>query len=436
MNKIYYTNKDHIFEEYVDSNIVDTPDVSISFNINKKYQKHLGFGGALTDSACISFNYLSKDNKEKYLKAYFSKEGLNYNLIRYPLGSCDFSTHNYHYLSNSDINSLSIECDKKRIEMYKEISKYRDDLIVFSSPWSPPSFMKDNNDMNHGGKLKKEYYDLYAEMLIKSISLLREEGLNIKVINIQNEPLAEQVWDSCIYTGIEEGDFVSNYLLRYKHKYHLDDVSIGIWDHNRDVIVKRVKETFKSSLKVEDVSYAMFHWYSNKDFEQLDEIHRLYPSLHLVMSEGCVELLLDKDHPVGDFSHAERYIHQIINDLNHFTEGYIDWNLSLDDRGGPNHVGNYCEAPIMISEKGEMILNYSYYGIKHFSYFIEPGSYRIDSSCDNPDIELVSYENPYRALIFVIYNKSDNVHVINNPVNKNQRIKILPHTVYSITGEL
>lgn len=175
MPKIIYTNKDHIFEELNVESTNKEVDVSISFDSGFKYQRHLGFGGALTDSACISFNYLNEADKNRYLKAYFSKEGLNYNLLRYPLGSCDFSTHNYHYLDNEDLSSLSIECDKSRIKMYKRIEKHQKDIMVFVSPWSPPKFMKDNGDMNHGGKLLKKYYDLYAEMLVKSISLLKKK---------------------------------------------------------------------------------------------------------------------------------------------------------------------------------------------------------------------------------------------------------------------
>ena len=432
MSKIIFTNKDHIFEEVKEFSNHQI-DAVFSFDLNIKYQKHLGFGGALTDSACISFNYLNEENKKRYLEAYFSKNGLNYNLLRYPLGSCDFSTHNYHYLDNENLSSLSIECDKERIKMYKSIIKYQKDIMVFVSPWSPPSFMKDNNDMNHGGKLKKEFYSLYAEMLIKSISLLRQAGLNIKVLNIQNEPLAVQTWDSCIYTGVEEADFISNYLLKEKKKSHLDDLSIGVWDHNRDVLVNRINETFSSTLNPNDVSYICFHWYSQKDFEQLDIVHQKYPNLHLVMSEGCVELLLDenKEKSIGDFSHATKYIHQIINDLSHFTEGYIDWNLSLDSRGGPNHVGNYCEAPIMISENGEMKFNYSYYAIAHFSKFIEPGSYRIKSSCNNNEIEHICYQKRDGALVFAIFNNSENTHYLLNPLDNKLVVELLPKTIYT-----
>ena len=432
--KIIYTNKDHLLEELKSTAVNELPDVVISLNPKKRYQKHMGFGGALTDSACISFNYLSDSDKEKYLKAYFSKDGLNYNLLRYPLGSCDFSTHNYHYLDTEDLSKLSIDCDKDRIAMYKRITKYQKDIVVFASPWSPPSFMKTNGEMNHGGKLKTDYYRLYSEMLIKAVSLLREEGLNIKVINTQNEPLATQTWDSCIYTGVEEGEFVSKYLLAAKKKYGLTDLSVGIWDHNRDVLKQRIDETFTTDLKASDVQYVCFHWYSKSDFDQLDYIHEIYPSLHLVMSEGCVELLLDKNgqDSIGDFAHAEVYIHQIINDLNHFTEGYIDWNLSLDNRGGPNHVGNYCEAPIMISPTGEMKFMYSYYAIGQFSKFIQVGAVRIEATSSNSDLEVVAYENPNKTMSIIVYNSSDNTHVIENPLDKNQIIKIYPHTIYTV----
>ena len=321
--------------------------------------------------------------------------------------------------------------------MYKQIQKYQKDLTVFASPWSPPSFMKTNEEMNNGGKLKNEYYSLYADMLLKAISLLRKEDINIKVLNTQNEPLAKQVWDSCIYTAEEESKFINDYLLTKKDSYGLGDLSIGIWDHNRDVIIERVNDTFKGDLKPENVDYVCFHWYSGKDFEQLDYIHENYPSLHLVMSEGCVELLLDKNkqNSIGDFSHAEKYIHQMINDLNHYCEGYIDWNLSLDNMGGPNHVGNYCEAPIMISESGEMKFMYSYYAIAHFAKFIEPGAYRVFSKVNNDDLEVICYENPRKNLVIIIFNKSDNAHICAHPFDKKNNLNVLPHTIYTLVYE-
>ena len=432
MKNIIFTNSEHVMEEYIPSKTLNKCDVNIVVNPNIKYQKHLGFGGALTDAACISFNYLSDVIKEIYLRAYFSDEGLKYNLLRYPLASCDFSDYSYQYLNDDNLDNLSIECDKDRIAMYKEIVKYQKDLTVFAVPWTPPSFMKDSGEVCHGGKLKEDYYELYSHALLKSVKLLREQGLNIKVLNTQNEPLAKQVWESCIYTGIEEANFIRNYLLKNKTKYDLNDLSIGIWDHNRDVLKDRIDETFSSDLKPEDVNYVCFHWYSGKDFEQLDYIHDKYPNLHLVMTEGCVELLLDKEKPIGDFSHAERYIHQMINDFNHYCEGYIDWNLSLDNMGGPNHVGNFCEAPIMISKDGDMKLMYSFHAIAHFSRFIVPGAYRIESSSDNSDIEIVSYENPDKSLVSVIYNNSDSSHTIRIPFEENEFLELKPHTVYTV----
>ena len=434
MKKVIFTNAKHILEETNSVSDIHANDVCIEVNSSKRYQKHLGFGGALTDAACISFNYLSDEDKERYLEAYFSEDGLNYNLLRYPLGSCDFSTHSYHYLDNDDINSLSIECDKDRIAMYKQIQKYQKDINVFAAPWSPPSFMKDNQDVCHGGKLKPEYYDLYSELLLKSVKLLRQNDLNIVELNTQNEPLAKQVWESCIFSGKEEANFVRNYLMKNSALYGLNDLSYGIWDHNRDVLKERIQETFSADLKPENVSFACFHWYSGADFEQLDYVHKQYPNLHLVMTEGCVELLLDKNkqNSIGDFGHAEKYIHQMINDFNHYCEGYIDWNLSLDSKGGPNHVGNFCEAPIMIDEQGNMKFMYSYYAIAHFAKFIKPGAIRIESSSNNSDIEIVSYENPDSSLVSVIYNRGDIIHLANDPYEKGLSLELLPHSVYTV----
>ena len=130
------------------------------------------------------------------------------------MNSCDFSLGNYTCVDENDetLETFQIDRDKASvIPMIKEAMGYNK-ISIFASPWSPPAYMKTNGEMNHGGKLKEEYFGLWAEYFVKFIEKFREKGVNIGSVSVQNEPKATQFWDSCVYTAEEERDFVKNYL--------------------------------------------------------------------------------------------------------------------------------------------------------------------------------------------------------------------------------
>lgn len=369
-----------------------------------KFQKMKGFGGAFTDATVENFNLLNEDNQKAFVKAYFSKDGLNYHLGRYPIHSTDFSSFSYDYLDGTkDLKNINIDKDNNKIALVRRCHKQAKDLELMMSVWSPFSWMKDNKSLYQGGQLLYDFYKPWANYLSDVASLLRDRGVNITMITSQNEPEAKQTWESCIYTAKEEARFV-NELSFALNKNNLDNIGIYLVDHNRDLLPKRVIETMKYlKVPVEGIAY---HWYDHTYFENLSKTHEIYPDLHILLSECCVELLIDKN-PIGDLNHAERYAYEMINDFNNYSEGWIDWNLLLNDIGGPNHVGNYCESPIMVNrDTKELMILPSYYYIGHFSKYVLPGSYRIHT-INNTSLDVVSFLTPSNHVVVVILNKTD-----------------------------
>ena len=185
-----------------------------------------------------------KQKQREILNAYFDdKQGIGYKLARTNIHSCDFSSGSYTYVDEGDkeLKSFSVEHDKKyRIPFIKQaLAATRGKLNIFASPWSPPAFMKDNNDMLHGGKLKPEYYESWANYYTKFIKAYQGEGIPIWGISIQNEPMATQKWESCIYSAEEERDFLKDHLGPTLKRAGLGDKKIIAWDHNRDLIYQR-----------------------------------------------------------------------------------------------------------------------------------------------------------------------------------------------------
>ncbi len=374
------------------------------------YQKFRGFGGAFTEASAHNYAGLDADKRQSIIKDYFSKEGLNYNFGRVHMNSCDFGLGNYTYIEEGDVElkTFDIAHDfNEIIPMVKDAIKETGDNIEFlMSPWSPPAFMKTNNEMNNGGSLKREYYDAWAKYFVKFIQAYREAGISIGYLTVQNETQATQTWESCEYTSEEESLFVREYLGPELEKAGLGDIQIFVWDHNKEIAYERFTEVIADEAANKYVKGAAIHWYTGDHFEAIELIKKQYPDKEVFFTEGCVEYSRFADS--GEVQKAEMYGHDILGNLNAGITASIDWNLILDEKGGPNHVGNFCAAPIMCdTTDGSYEKRLTYYYIGHFSRFIKKGAVRIATTRHTDKIEVTAFLNPDGERVIVILNKSN-----------------------------
>lgn len=371
-----------------------------------KYQSIIGFGGAFTESTGYALSTLSDENKNKTLNEYFSDNNLNYTLCRLPIGSSDFSLKSYSYSSKPDLSDFSIEQDKKYIiPVVKQAQKINPNIKFLASPWSPPKFMKSNKILVLGGKLLDKYKQAWANYLTKYIKEYQKENININYITVQNEPNAIQVWESCLYSPEEEKDFVINYLYPTFKENHIT-TKILIWDHNKEKLYSRAKKELDNNKALEAISGIAFHFYTGDHFENIKLTSETFPGKLLIHTEGCTGY--SKFNPNDEVHNAEIYGHDILGDLNAGTNGYIDWNMVLDYKGGPNHKLNFCNSPIMINqEKNNYIKNLSFYYVAHFSHFIKPNSRRIACSTYSTDIEITAFENPDNSISIILLNRNN-----------------------------
>lgn len=389
-------------------------EVAVFVNPNKTFQTFLGIGGAITDASAEVFSKLSKNKQEELLKAYYSEDGINYNIIRTSIHSSDFGLGSHTYIEEGDkeLKTFSIEKDKvKRIPMIKRAQALIDkDLVFYASPWSPPAFMKTNKHMLQGGKLLPEYYQTWANYFVKFIEAYEAEGIPVWGVTIQNEPMAVQRWESCIYTAEEERDFLKYYLGPTFEKSGFGDKNIVAWDHNRDLITHRANTIFEDP---EAAKYAWgigFHWYetwteAEPNYQSLQRIKESFPTKNLLFTEGCQEKFDATQYQ--RWSNAERYGNSMINDFNNGTVGWTDWNILLNENGGPNHVQNFCFAPIHAdTQTNELIYTPTYYYIGHFSKFIKPGAVRVSTTSSRSTLESTTFKNPDNSMVTVAMNKT------------------------------
>ena len=404
-------NKKQFWEEQNQEISDVNPMHAICIYPEKTYQKIQGFGGAFTEAGAYNLSLLSEKKQEKIISDYFAKEGLKYNLCRTHINSCDFGLGNYAYLeeeTDSELTGFSVARDEKylipMIEKAKEEAE--GEITLLASPWSPPAFMKTNQEMNNGGSLKKEYYGMWADYIVRYIKEYKERGIEISMLTIQNEPQAVQTWDSCIYSSEEEKIMVRDYLGPALKKNGLEHIKVLIWDHNKEIVYERAKEILEDSEAADYIAGVAFHWYSGDHFESVSLVRETYPEKELYFTEGCVEYSRFADS--GETQKAEMYAHDMIGNFNAGMNGYMDWNMLLDAQGGPNHVGNFCAAPIMCDpQKDTFEKRLSYYYIGHFSKYIKRGAKRIAVSKYTDRLDVVGFLNPNGERVLLVLNKSD-----------------------------
>mmetsp|Transcript_66004 Transcript_66004/g.204454 ORF Transcript_66004/g.204454 Transcript_66004/m.204454 type:complete len:281 (-) Transcript_66004:80-922(-) len=244
---------------------------------------------------------------------------------------------------------------------------------------------------------------------------MAEAGLPLSYLTVQNEPAANQRWESCCFSSAEERDFVRDHLGPALVASGLD-AKLLVWDHNRDGMFARARDIYADSAAAEHVWGTAFHWYGDPRYEtwphragqvcfdNVERVHQLRPDKHLIMTEGSQE----KGPKLGEWFIGERYASNIIQDLNHWTEGWIDWNIVLDTEGGPNHKENFCSAPILVSaEHNAVLYQPSYYYIAHFSRYIHVGARRLLSSSACDSLLVTAFENPDGSIVTVVLNQSE-----------------------------
>ncbi|HEY3041636.1 MAG TPA: glycoside hydrolase family 30 protein [Pyrinomonadaceae bacterium] len=408
----------------------------------RTFQTLLGIGGALTDASAETFAKLPQPKQQEVLNAYFdARNGIGYTLARTNIHSCDFSSGSYTYVSEGDKNlkSFSVDHDKQfRIPFIKQaLTTAGGKLAIFASPWSPPAFMKTNNDMLHGGKLKPEFYQPWANYFAKFIKAYQREGIPIWGLTIQNEPMATQRWESCIYSAEEERDFLKDYLGPTLKKEGLSAQKIIVWDHNRDLVYQRASTILTDPKAAQFVWGIGYHWYEpwsggEPMFDNIKLVHETFPEKNLIFTEGCADSF-DRQK-INDWKLGELYGRSMINDFNSGTVGWTDWNVLLDETGGPNHVSNFCFAPLHADTKtGQLLYTNAYYYIGHFSKFARPGAKRIASSPSRSQLLSTAFINPDGKISVVVMNKGDQKVSYYLWIDGNAaEVSSLPHSIQTL----
>lgn len=383
---------------------------TVMIDPDKTFQTIEGLGGAFTDATADVLAQLPPAAQEQFLKACFDPvEGNGYTLCRTTIHSSDYAASSYTYDDvdgDTQLTHFSIDHDRKnRLPLIKRAQAIaQGHLRIFASPWSPPAWMKTNADMLHGGKLRPEYRQAWADYFVKYLQAYAAEGVPIWGITVQNEPMATQVWESCVFTAAEETDFVRDYLGPTLHQHDLADVKVMIWDHNRGIMYQRAEVAYEDPGASKYIWGMAFHWYIGDHFENVRMVHDAFPDKHLIFTEGATG---------GSWDDAARLAEHCIMDLNNWTCAWTIWNMLLDEQGGPRHAGGLFGATVANAnlETGELTFHPPHFVFGHFSRFIRPGAKRIACTSNNDAIIATAFLNPDGPIAVVLNNRADHEQI-------------------------
>lgn len=416
--------------------------IKLDVILHTEYQEFLGFGGAFTDAAGLNIQSLSKDLKQTLLESYFGENGSQYNLGRVVISGADFSTRPYSYddvpPGSNDFNlthwKLKFEDYHYKIPLIKDANEIvgRDNrsLKLFGSSWSPPAFMKTSRSLVRGHLINEaQVYTSYADYLVRFYLAYRKNGIEFWGGTVQNEPVASNSisynFNSLQLSSEQAAKFIGNYLgpaLEVKG-FTKDNFKLMINDDNIDTLLDQAPEIMADRKVQKYVSGLAFHWYNSGrvSYNVLNECYeKVKDHIQFMLStEACIEPQGAKPVDLGSWERGERYAIDIIEVLRRHSVGWVDWNLALDEKGGPNWVRNFVDSPIIISDdKSKFYKQPMYYVLAHFSRFFRPGSVRIDT-------EPHSGGQASEQVLSVIALKKDTGHVVVNVLNKSTQTKTI-----------
>ncbi|XP_033321048.2 putative glucosylceramidase 3 [Megalopta genalis] len=393
--------------------------VTLNLDHTKKYQSILGFGGAFTDSSGIHIKSLSNATQEQLLRSYFGKGGSRYSMGRLPIGGTDFSTRVYTYDDvEDDVTlknfSLAPEDYDYKIPYLQKALELQPDLKLFASAWSPPPWMKTNDKINGFGFLKEEYYSLYVDYLLKFLESYKANDIPVWGMSTGNEPVNAVIpFDRLNTMGwIPESmaDWVGNYLGPRLAASKFNDTLILALDDQRIFLPWYIQKLFDNSKAKQYTAGTAVHFYA--DFlwpaSVLTDTHNDFPDKFILMTEACTGAGPFVKHvDLGQWNRGEIYIMSIMDYMNNWSVGWLDWNLVLDETGGPNWFQNNVDAPIIVNATSdEFYKQPMYYALKHFSRFVERGSSRI-SIDDDILVRATAFVTPSNETVVVLYNRLD-----------------------------
>ncbi|WP_340024710.1 glycoside hydrolase family 30 beta sandwich domain-containing protein [Paenibacillus sp. FSL K6-1096] len=388
----------------------DGATVTIDIDPGRTYQEMDGFGASFTDSAAyLIHQVLGEERRTEVMRKLFDpQEGIGLSFLRNPMGASDYARTVYSYNdlseggSDPELSGFSIAHDEADIiPLVQQAVQLNPELKLMASPWSAPGWMKTSGSMI-AGRLKPEYYGVYAEYFVRFIQAYAAHGLPIYAVTVQNEPLYEpQHYPSMLMLPEEQREFITGYLKPVFRQHGLA-AKIFCYDHNWD------RPDYPLSVlegAAADVDGVAWHWYGGAAAAQ-SEVLAVYPNHEVHFTEGSGGEWIPPFEQA--FSNVMRTGIEILR--NH-SRSFVLWNLALDEQNGPTVPGfgeSTCRGVVTVNQQTrELTYTLDYYALAHFSKVIRPQAVRLASDASREHLRSVAFRNRDGSVAAVLFNDSD-----------------------------
>lgn len=388
------------------SEIINNEQV-IEVNDGEAFQSIDGFGYTLTGGSAMHLHKMEAASRASVLKELFAtdRNNIGVSYLRISIGASDLDAGVFSYndlpagQTDEQMEKFSIAPDREHlIPVLKEILAINPSVKILGSPWSPPAWMKTNNN-TIGGSLKPEYYDAYAKYFVKYIQAMQAEGIAIDAITIQNEPLHPGNNPSLLMQAEEQAAFIKQSLGPAFRTAGIH-TKIIVYDHNADR-PDYPATIYEDTEAAKYVDGAAFHLYGGS-IDTLAQLHNAYPGKHLYFTEQWIGA---PGNLKGDLDWHIKNV--IIGATRNWCRVALEWNLAADARLEPHTPGGCTQCLGALTIEGNTVTrNPAYYIIAHAAKFVRPGAVRIAST--NPDhLPNVAFKNKDGKSVLIVLNESD-----------------------------
>ncbi|XP_068211307.1 lysosomal acid glucosylceramidase-like [Palaemon carinicauda] len=400
----------------------------ININLEETLQTMKGFGGAFTDSTGINIADLSEPMQEKLLRSYFAPTGIEYTMGRIIIASSDYSKRKYsydevegdmeleHFALAPEDHSYKLPFIKRALAMSKR------PLLLFGAPWSPPTWMRETDISKGEGGIKREMWQVWSDYIVKFVESYESEGISLWGLSAQDEAMLRSPWhgDGCKWSATDMRDWIKTSLGPALEAAGYGGLQLMVLDHDRDGLPWYPKTILDDPDAYKYVDGIGIHWYEDETTgpEALDAMHEHYPEKFILYTESSIG---GKGPVLGSWEHAERFVHNIIEDVNHWTTGWLEWNMVLDMQGGPSWAKRSADAPIVVKkEKDTFYKQPLFYAMGHFSKYVTDGDVRVSYSIapSVEGLEVTSFLKTSGEVVVVLMNTSEDEHSITIKDNK------------------
>lgn len=408
----------------------------------ERRQTVLGFGGCFNELGWEALNLAKKEQRDEFIKELFTEDECNFNYGRIPIGANDFSLEWYscdEVEGDYELKHFNIERDKEyTIPYVKEAMKYQDAFTLFASPWSPPTWMKTKKAYNYGRiKMDEEVLKAYARYFVKFVKAYEEQGIDISQVHVQNEPMADQKFPSCLWSGEDMRDFIKYYL---GPEFEKSGLSTEIW-------LGTINGPFVDFMMAQAAPFEEFYDQFANTILSDDEARKFITGVGLQwggkhvmqqITESFPELrYMQTESECGDGHNTWEHMEYIFNQMWFYfrngAERYTYWNMALQDGGISTWGWEQNSLCTVNKETGELVRQPEFYLMKHLSKFVKKGA-KVLTTKGHWTSNTIAFENEDGSIVLVVGSNMNNERTFEFSHNGESFSAVIPphsiHTFY------